>query len=233
MKNMPDWMGHAFDDTVAVPWTDVSIRLATALILSLVVIGIYKATRRAVSATVSFPATLVLLCILIAMVTQVIGDNAARAFSLVGALSVVRFRTVVRDTKDTAFVIFAVVVGMATGYGQSGVAILGLIFVGIAAFLFRDRLATVLTYREMRLVVKLVWSQELDALLLTNLVKYADDVENVSAETIRQGAGMEVAYKLRLKSTAKPTQLVAEISRLPGIQSVEIIKDKEREREEI
>ena len=50
-----------------------------------------------------------LLSILIAMVTQVIGDNIARAFSLVGALSIVRFRTVVRDTQDTAYVIFAVV----------------------------------------------------------------------------------------------------------------------------
>ena len=63
----------------------------------------------------SFVATLVLLTILIAMVTQVIGDNIARAFSLVGALSIVRFRTVVRDTQDTAYVIFAVAVGMAVG----------------------------------------------------------------------------------------------------------------------
>ena len=52
----------------------------------------------------SFTVTLVLLTILIAMVTQVIGDNVARAFSLVGALSIVRFRTVVRDTQDTAYV---------------------------------------------------------------------------------------------------------------------------------
>jgi hypothetical protein len=57
----------------------------------------------------SFPITLALLSVLIAMSTQVIGDNVARAFSLVGALSIVRFRTVVRDTKDTAYVIFAVV----------------------------------------------------------------------------------------------------------------------------
>ncbi len=55
----------------------------------------------------TFPTTLVLLAALIAMVTQVIGDNVARAFSLVGALSVVRFRTVVKDTQDTAFVIMA------------------------------------------------------------------------------------------------------------------------------
>ena len=49
------------------------------------------------------------------MVSMVIGNEIARAFSLVGALSIVRFRTVVEDTRDTAFVIFAVVVGMALG----------------------------------------------------------------------------------------------------------------------
>ena len=49
----------------------------------------------------------------IAMVTQVTGQNVALAFSLVGALSIVRFRTVVQDTNDTAFVIFAVAGGMA------------------------------------------------------------------------------------------------------------------------
>ena len=71
-----------------------------------------------------------LLSILIAMVTQVIGDNIARAFSLVGALSIVRFRTVVRDTQDTAFVIFSVGVGMAVGAGNPGWQLAGIAVVG-------------------------------------------------------------------------------------------------------
>jgi hypothetical protein len=69
---------------------------------------------------------------------QVIGDNVARAFSLVGALSIVRFRTVVRDTQDTAYVIFAVAVGMAVGAarpaGRSAIAV-----VGFAAYVMRER----------------------------------------------------------------------------------------------
>jgi hypothetical protein len=72
--------------------------------------------------------------VLIAMVTQVIGDNIARAFSLVGALSIVRFRTAVRDTEDTAYVIFAVVVGMAVGAGHVWVATLGMAVVALGAF---------------------------------------------------------------------------------------------------
>src|SRR2546430_8185921 len=84
--------------------------------------------------------------------TQVIGDNVARAFSLVGALSIVRFRTVVRDTQDTAFVIFSVVVGMAIGAAHTDttsagligylagyrIAALGLLVVGLAAFVIRQ-----------------------------------------------------------------------------------------------
>ena len=85
----------------------------------------------------SFTATLVLLSILIAMVTQVIGDNVARAFSLVGALSIVRFRTVVRDTQDTAYVIFAVAVGMAVGAHNFWVAGRGIGVVSLAAFAMR------------------------------------------------------------------------------------------------
>ena len=89
------------------------------MLLGAVVAFVYRRTRVPAHTTPSFTVTLVLLTILIAMVTQVIGDNVARAFSLVGALSIVRFRTVVRDTQDTAYVIFAVAVGMAVGAGAS------------------------------------------------------------------------------------------------------------------
>ena len=75
------------------------------------------------------------------MVTQVIGDNVARAFSLVGALSIVRFRTVVRDTQDTAFVIFAVVVGMAVGARDLVWPASASSSIGAAAFLMRPKTA--------------------------------------------------------------------------------------------
>src|SRR6185437_11876796 len=91
----------------------------------------------------SFPMTLVLLSVLIAMVTQVIGNNVARAFSLVGTLAIVRFRTVVRDTRDTAYVIFAVVIGMAIGAADLWIAIIGLIIIALAALLLPLRASPV------------------------------------------------------------------------------------------
>src|SRR5205823_11912724 len=118
---------------------EVLVRLLVALALGALVAWIYRATRKSAEMTSSFSVTLVLLAILIAMVTQVIGDNIARAFSLVGALSIVRFRTVVRDTQDTAYVIFAVVVGMAVGANNPWVAVIGLAVVGFAAFVMMTR----------------------------------------------------------------------------------------------
>src|SRR6266487_1857770 len=136
---MPDFLKSPFVTGPNVAPLDVLIRLLAALVLGGVVAWIYCRTRRNIDVAASFPTTLVLLSVLIAMVTQVIGDNVARAFSLVGALSIVRFRTVVRDTQDTAYVIFAVVVGMAVGARNPWVAVIGIVVVGLAAFVMMTR----------------------------------------------------------------------------------------------
>lgn len=229
---MPEWLKQVVDNSAAASWTElilqVSLRLALSFLFGALVVAIYKATRRSATITATFPATLVLLAILIAMVTQVIGDNIARAFSLVGALSVVRFRTVVRDTKDTAFVIAAVAVGMAIGLGQAAVATIGLIVFAVAACLFRDRtiIATAIL-REMQIELRLTWSPELEALVLQTLGKFATEIESMSASTVRHGVGMDLAYKLRMPPTASLTQLISELSRIEGVQSAELRKERE------
>ena len=111
---MPEWLHDAFQKDVELSISLLVIRMAGALALGCVVAGIYRSTRRAMTADASsLVPTLVLLTVIISMVTLAIGNSVARAFSLVGALSIVRFRTVVEDTRDTAFVIFAVAVGLA------------------------------------------------------------------------------------------------------------------------
>src|SRR6266542_760896 len=136
---MPDFLKSPFVDGPGIAPLEVLLRLLIALALGALVAWIYRATRKSAEMSASFSVTLVLLAILIAMVTQVIGDNIARAFSLVGALSIVRFRTVVRDTQDTAYVIFAVVVGMAVGARDPWVALIGIPVIGLAAFVMVTR----------------------------------------------------------------------------------------------
>ena len=220
---MPDWLGPVIDSSASVPWNTLLIRLVVALALGLVITFIYQGTRHPSGSSGTFPTTLVLLCVLIAMVTQVIGDNVARAFRLVGALSIVRFRTVVRDTKDTAFVIFAVVVGMAVGAGQPVVAICGIAVVGFAAVLLRDHPRLLLELdRETRLTVRFNWTAALEAEVVATVARFASEIEPLSVATVRHGAAMELSYRVLLLPTSKPTELVADLNRIEGIQSIEL-----------
>ncbi|MCA9261342.1 MAG: DUF4956 domain-containing protein, partial [Planctomycetales bacterium] len=137
---MTDWL--AYDGLIDSDFTpkQVLVRLGVAAIYGFGVALVFRTShgRRKQDAGV-LTSTLVLLSILIAMVSMVIGDSVARAFSLVGALSIVRFRTVVQDTRDTAFVIFAVVVGMAAGAGLPWVPLIGIPLVGVIASLMSLR----------------------------------------------------------------------------------------------
>jgi uncharacterized membrane protein YhiD involved in acid resistance len=218
---MPDWLRDSFNSTVS--WNELTVRLIAALLLGLVIVGVYRYTRSAPNVTASFPATLVLLTVLIAMVTQVIGDNTARAFSLVGVLSIVRFRTAVRDSKDTAFVVFAVVVGMAVGAGQHVVALSGLVTVGLAAFLFRDHphpLGGGPGYAKLR--IRFEWSAEREAAVLAMLGRHTRQLEQSSVAIVRGGAALELCYRVRLVRGGSATRVVVELQQLPGVQTVEL-----------
>jgi hypothetical protein len=107
-------------------------RLVVAGLLGAVVAGSYLFSTRRRSRTPGLAGTLVLLAMLIAFVSLAIGNNAAKAFTLVGTLAIVRFRTPVRDIRDTAFVIFAVAVGIAVGALHPTAALAGTVVVGLA-----------------------------------------------------------------------------------------------------
>jgi hypothetical protein len=221
---MPDWLRQTLGNGVPEAWQPLTVRLLMALILGSVVAGIHRATRgRSTGMMATFPATLVLMCVLIAMVTQVIGDNQALAFSLVGALSIVRFRTILRDTKDTAFVIFAVVVGMAVGSGHPLVAVIGMATVALAAAIHHDRPRTASAAPSaMHLAVKLVWTAELEAQLRGVVLKHALEIQPLTAGTIRQGSAMELTYHVLLSPAASRSQVVADLHQLEGVLSADL-----------
>ena len=224
---MPDFLKTAFASP-AVNWQDVTVRLVVALAFGLAVAWIYRRTRPAASIAASFPGTLVLLCVLIAMVTQVIGDNIARAFSLVGALSIVRFRTVVRDTQDTAFVIFAVVVGMAVGAGDLRVAGLGMAVVTAGAFLMREREPDAITLPDdpspFLLHVRTGLGHDVEALLGPTLNTHLAGRRLHAMNTAKQGLSIEVTYGVALRRADTAEALVKDLNRIDGVQNVELVR---------
>src|SRR3989475_4874631 len=200
LRNMPDFLKSPFVDGPSIAPLDVLVRLLVALALGALVAWIYRATRKSAEMAASFSVTLVLLAILIAMVTQVIGDNIARAFSLVGALSIVRFRTVVRDTQDTAYVIFAVVVGMAVGANNLWVSLIGIGVVGLAAFVMMTRPGLIASSQPAFLLnLRVGLGHDLDKLLGGTLDEHLQERELLSIATARQGVSLDVTYETRLR----------------------------------
>jgi hypothetical protein len=202
-------------------------RLIAASLLGGIVALIYTRTRP-VREESSFTVTLVLLSILIAMVTQVIGDNVARAFSLVGALSIVRFRTVVRDTRDTAFVIFSVAVGMAVGSSHPAVALNGILVVGVVAVVMSRRSAATASDPYL-LQLRISLGHDAETLLRAALDAHVRDRRLVSMATARQGMALEVAYRATLGSDSSAGELVKALNRLEGVQSVTLQREGQLE----
>ena len=200
---------------------DVFVRLAMASILGFAVAWVYRRTRKSTDIIASFPTTLVLLCVLIAMVTQVIGDNVARAFSLVGALSIVRFRTIVRDTQDTAYVIFAVAVGMAVGAQNPWVAMIGLVIIGVVAAILRRRAGDALDAQPAFLLkMRVPLGFDRDSLMKV-VDEFVQGCDLLSLSTAKQGVAIDISYETRLRPHTSPDELVRALNRIEGIQSVE------------
>ena len=107
-----------------------ALRMLLSFALGIFIVNIYQWTHTKVPQK-SFTDTLIILCMLISVVMVIIGDSIARAFSLVGALSIIRFRTAIQDPRDIGFVFYALAVGMAVGAGNPSVAILATFLIGI------------------------------------------------------------------------------------------------------
>jgi hypothetical protein len=223
---MPDVFRQSFHDFETIPPLVVLVRLLAALLLGGLAALIYRYTRAESEVAPTFTTTLVLLSVLIAMVTQVIGDNVARAFSLVGALSIVRFRTVVRDTQDTAFVIFSVAVGMAVGAGYPLLAVLGSAVVALAAFAMKTRNGLPATGpgdgEPFELQVRLGVGHDPQAIVGPALDAHASDRRLMSVGTARRGLAVDATFRAALRTSASADALVRELNKTEGVQTIRL-----------
>lgn len=103
------------DVTSIFTFTDVAIVLSLGFVLSMVNAWVYRATHRGTSYAQSFAQTLVIMGMVTSLIMLIIGSNIARAFSLIGALSVIRFRNAVKETRDVGFMFMPMAIGMACG----------------------------------------------------------------------------------------------------------------------
>jgi hypothetical protein len=204
-------------------WQALLGRLCLAGLFGLLVAVIYGLVqRRAARELVPWVTTLVLLTMLVAMTTIVIGNSTARAFGLVGVLSIVRFRTVVEDTRDTSFVIFAVVVGMACGAGNVLICLLGVPLVGAAAWGMSLVGWAIPSGVQKRLEVRIGAARDPDVLLADVFRGQLLHWKLLTVVSARQGASLDLVYRVRLRDRGEMLALVKAIHALEGVQNVEL-----------
>lgn len=217
----------ALEDVSSQNALQLGIRFVLSLLAGLLVALVFRRSRDEsnLQSDRAMFATLVLLSILICMVTAVIGNYVARAFSLAGALSIVRFRTIVEDTRDTAFVIFAVVVGMAIGYGQILVPLIGIPLVAVVAILLKDWSQPENAARGSApglsgsLLVRVGLGIDATEVLKNIFSEQTNQCACVQVTTTKQGAAIEIKYRVQLITGIDPVIFVNKMNRIEGIQS--------------
>lgn len=217
-----DWLQQPVRVGASLEMRDLIERLAIAFLFGCIAAAVhYFTSPRSRGADRSFLSTLVLLAVLIAVVTLVIGDNLARAFSLAGVLAIVRFRTVVDDTRDIAFVIYAVVTGMAAGGGLYWEAGLVTPLVFIATWVLQPA-PTLKPPSHGLLILRMAAGRPPDLRVDETLKKYLKNYHLVGVSTARGGSALDVSYAIQLPAADKVFALVDDLGRIEGVQGVEV-----------
>jgi len=217
---MPEWLLDSLHESVKLRTEELLLRLTAAFALGCVAAGVYRLTTRD-SRTEGLLGTLVLMSVLMAVLTIVIGNSLARAFSLVGSMAVIRFRSVVEDTRDTAFVMLAVVSGMACGSGYALAAIAAIPLVLLGSWLFRPRIESATEARQL-LILRLGTASGAEQKVQALLKERGLSCRLAGLETVRGGAALDVRYVIVPLAANAALDLVTELNRVDGVQGVEL-----------
>ena len=139
--------GKFLEEFSAISIQEMLVAIALSFALSLFIVYIYRVTYAGVSFSPSFAGCLIMISMVTTVVILVITSNVVLSLGMVGALSIVRFRTAVKDARDTAFLFWAIATGIICGAGYITISVLmtlllGLLFVAVHAFAGKQKHGT-------------------------------------------------------------------------------------------
>ena len=202
--------------------------MAVALVCGLLVSLLYRWTHRGPNYSITFVNSLPALSMITALVIMVIGNNLARAFGLVGALSIIRFRTAIKDMQDIVFIFFSLAIGMAAGVGLHLVAITGTIFVGASIFILSRITSAHPGRREFLLQFSFAPLGEQETPYLPMLEWYCKQYKLINVKSLRDGDLLELSYYINLKDRDKSGEFVRELGRTRDVSHVNLFFDEEQ-----
>jgi uncharacterized membrane protein YhiD involved in acid resistance len=203
--------------------TDVVVGLVLGFILLAAIGWLYKETHRGTSYTQSYVHTLIMMGLVVDIIMLIVGSNIARAFSLVGALSIIRFRNAVKETRDVGFIFFAMAIGMATGTRFYLLAIVATVVIGSLVYIMtkfdwyaRPAISQILK-------IQIDKDIDFENLFDSLFVKFTSSADLIGIDSIRSGDVTELVYSVILKKKTNKHEFIQAIKDLNRNQKVFLI----------
>ena len=195
--------------------------ILVSCLCSFVIGTTYRATHRTPGYSQSFIQTVTLISMITSVIMIVIGSNIARAFSLVGAMSIIRFRNAVKETRDVGFLFFGIATGMAAGTRFYSLALLSTGFI-CAILILMNKLEFGRSTKppEALLRVQVTAGGQPDSLLRPVLEELCETFSLVSVETAKQGLVLESVYCVQVKDGILPDKVIERVSEVNGNNKV-------------
>lgn len=194
---------------------DTLLGLAVSLVIGLFIFLIYKKTLTGVMYSSGFALTLVGLSLVTTLVIMAVTSNVVLSLGMVGALSIVRFRTAIKEPVEIVFLFWSLAVGIVIGAGMIPLAVIGSAIIGVILLLFANRKIRNNPY----LIVLSCLNEQAESAALETL-KAQTGHYIVKSKTIT-AAGIELTAELRTKDAS--TAFVNAISQLEGIESATLV----------
>ena len=201
----------------------ILLSLLLAFVLGQVLAWVYYITHSGLSYSRSYVQSLVLITVVVSMVMAVIGNNIITAVGLMGALAIVRFRNVIKDTRDIAFIFCSLVVGMAAGSHRYLTAVLGTVILSlIAVYLHFTNFGSHEPHNGF-LRFNLRGPLGPDHPVPGILHQFCGNFSLISVQDSGFGGPAEYAYQIMVRNIAKNEEFVSELEKVEGIENISLI----------
>lgn len=202
---------------------DVAIGLLLSFVLSALIGLLYQKTHKGTSYTQSYVHTLVITCMVVTIIMLVVGSNIARAFTLVGALSIIRFRNAIKETRDVGFIFFTMAIGMATGTKFYLLAIIATAVISLVILIMNRFNWYASPNVSQILKVQLKNDINFEKLFDDLFVKYTDQSNLISVDSIRSGSLTELVFSVQLKKKTDKQEFINKVKELNGNLAVSML----------
>ena len=204
----------------------ILFNLLLTLVLTLILAFTYKATHKGISYSQSFVNAIVLIGMVTASAMMIIGSSIVSAFALLGAFSIIRFRTPVKDVKDISFIFLSLVTGMGVGTGNYQIALITTIVMVLVVFAFN--MINFGSIRKYGYILTFTFDSKKskDDAFKKVFDKHLRSQSLLHVNAVKDGYTLDFTFNINLKNSGNADSLVAELAKTKGVSNVDLLTAK-------